>query len=399
MSSISLRHLHTFSSVAETGGIRRSAEALYRASSAVARAVAALEQRLQVPLFERKGSGMLLTTAGEAVRVRALRIEAELQDVRDEAMRMSKHGGALDALRSERRLQVATLLAEVHHMPSVARATGMSQPAVSQAIARLEDALGQPLFLRSARGMVPTDAGARWAVRFERVLAELRHIEADLAALKGVLQGVVTIGALPLARTLLLPAAIGQLVARHPNLQVRSLESPYEQLCAGLRSGRIDFILGALRPEAGAGLVTSGLFEDATVLLAGPGHPLAQRTELALDDLDGYPWVLSRAGTPLREALEQFFAERNRPPPRPTVETGDLALLRGLLVQGGMLTVLSAHQLHYEIEAGTLVVLPMPMPGMARQIGITMREGAHLAPGARALLEEIGRVGAARAQP
>jgi DNA-binding transcriptional LysR family regulator len=48
--------------------------------------------------------------------------------------------------------------------------------------------------------MVPTDAGSRWVVRFERVLAELRNIRADIAALKGVLEGVVTVGALPLGR-------------------------------------------------------------------------------------------------------------------------------------------------------------------------------------------------------
>jgi LysR family transcriptional regulator of gallate degradation len=80
--------------------------------------------------------------------------------------------------------QAAALLAEVHHMPSVAASIGVSQPAVSQAIARLEDALGSPL-PRTARGMVPTDAGRRWVVRFERVLAELRHIRADIAALPG----------------------------------------------------------------------------------------------------------------------------------------------------------------------------------------------------------------------
>ncbi|MES2946521.1 MAG: LysR family transcriptional regulator [Pseudomonadota bacterium] len=51
----SLHHLRAFSSVAATGGIRRSAEVLYRASSAVARSVSMLEQRLDVRLFERKG--------------------------------------------------------------------------------------------------------------------------------------------------------------------------------------------------------------------------------------------------------------------------------------------------------------------------------------------------------
>jgi LysR family transcriptional regulator of gallate degradation len=85
MSLVSLRHLHAFSAVAAAGGIRRSSESLFRASSAVARSVAALEDSLGVQLFERKGRGMLLTRAGETVRLRADRIEAELREVRDDA--------------------------------------------------------------------------------------------------------------------------------------------------------------------------------------------------------------------------------------------------------------------------------------------------------------------------
>jgi LysR family transcriptional regulator of gallate degradation len=61
--------------------------------------------------------------------------------------------------------------------------------------------LSQRLFHRTARGMIPTDAGLCWIQRFEIVLAELRFIPDDISALRGVVEGVVTIGALPLARS------------------------------------------------------------------------------------------------------------------------------------------------------------------------------------------------------
>ncbi|RZT09745.1 LysR family transcriptional regulator, regulator for genes of the gallate degradation pathway [Duganella sp. CF402] len=390
---VSLRHLHAFNAVAASGGIRRSSESLYRASSAVARSVAALEESLDAQLFERKGRGMLLTAAGDVVRKRADRIEAELHAVRDEAMRLRDRNGAkvggIEALLNERRLQAASLLAEMHHMPSVAHVMGVSQSAVSQAIARLEDMLGQALFLRTAHGMVPTDAGRRWTESFERVLSELRHIPEDIAALAGVVLGVVTIGALPLARSQLLPVAISSVLKRHPQLQIRSLESPYEELTASLLSGRIDFIVGAQRAGAGDAFESRSLFEDKAALVARTGHPLVKRSKLTLEDLAGYPWGLSRSGTPLRESLVQFFERHGKQPPSPAVETGDLALLRGLLVSSDMLTVLSAHQLHHEVRTGQLVVLPFEMPGMERSIGVTTRKNAHLSPGAYALLAEI----------
>lgn len=393
MPALSLRHLYAFRVVATLGGIRRSSESLYRASSAVARSVATLEECLDVQLFERKGRGMLLTAAGEVVRLRAERIEAELQTVRDEAVRGQERTGrkigGIETLLSERRLQAAAMLAEVHHMPTVAHAMGSSQPAVSQAISQLENVLGQPLFLRSARGMLPTDVGRRWIERFERALAELRHIPEDVAALTGVVQGTVTIGALPLARSQLLPAAIAAVLQHHPRLHVRSLESPYGELTAGLLSGRIDFIVGALRSSPDDAFVSRSLFGDRAALVARAEHPLATKKCLRIGDLQGYPWVLSRAGTPLRESLVEFFRSQGLVPPDPTVETGDLALLRGLLVSSDMLTVVSAHQLHYEVATAQLAVLPFDMPGMERSIGIMTRKGALLAPGARALLDEI----------
>jgi len=399
---VSLRHLHAFNAVAASGGIRASSESLYRASSAVARSVASLEASLDAQLFERKGRGMLLTAAGDVVRKRADRIEAELHAVREEAIRLrdrstaragSKVGG-IEALLNERRLQAATLLAEMHHMPSVAHVMEVSQSAVSQAIARLEDMLGQALFLRTAHGMVPTEAGRRWADSFERVLAELRHIPEDIAALAGVVLGVVTIGALPLARSQLLPTAIASVLKRHPQLHIRSLESPYEELMASLLSGRVDFIVGAQRAGGSDAFESRSLFEDKAALVARSGHPLAKRARLTLQDLAGYPWVLSRSGTPLRESLVQFFERGGAAAPSPAVETGDLALLRGLLVSSDMLTVLSAHQLYHEVQTNQLVVLPFEMQGMERGIGVTTRKNAHLSPGAYALLAEIEAISA-----
>ncbi|MGT2491948.1 LysR family transcriptional regulator [Cupriavidus basilensis] len=131
--------------------------------------------------------------------LRVQQIDIILKEVREEALRLrSRNGGAvasLESLYNERRLEVATMLAEAHHMPSVGAVLGVSQSAVSQAVARLEEILGQPLFLRTARGMIPTDVGDRWMVRFERVLAELRHIKARRGRAERVLEGVVTVGA------------------------------------------------------------------------------------------------------------------------------------------------------------------------------------------------------------
>ena len=278
-------------------------------------------------------------------------------------------------------------------MAAVAREFAITQPAISTAVKDLEARLGVALFERSARGLVPTPAADIVAFHFKRVLAELRHVAPDLAASIGLLKGSIHVGALPLGRTHVLPSAIAALLARHSQLHVATVESPYEALAASLRSGDIDFILGALRAPADAKeLQQEPLFEDRLSIMARAGHPLTRTRRIDFDTLRRATWVLSRPGSPSRELFETFFSEARQRPPTPAVETGDLAVLRGLLLESDMLTAISAHQLRYEIRDRSLVVLDFPLERTRRQIGISQRQGAFPSPGATALMDEIRRV-------
>ena len=393
---INLRHLRALSAVASAGSVAAAADDLYRVPSAVTRSISELEDALGKQLFDRHARGMTLTAYGELVLVRAQRIEREFEEAR---VQLSTRGGIAPkvdvqslfaAMLNGRRLAVVASLAEKRNMSSVACEFGISQPAISAALKDLESGLGTTLFERTARGLVPTGAGEIVAFFFKRVLAELRHIGPDLAASEGMLQGTVHVGALPLGRTQILPQAIAALLSAHPRLHVATLESPYESLAASLRSGDIDFIIGALRaPDDARQLQQQPLFEDCISLIARAGHPLARVGRVDFRALGQATWVLSRQGSPSRELLERFFSGARQPPPEPAVETGDLALVRGLLLESDMLTALSAHQLRHEIRSGSLVALDFPLGRTQRQIGLTQRLGALPSPGARALMKAI----------
>ncbi|RIX84606.1 LysR family transcriptional regulator [Acidovorax cavernicola] len=397
---INLRHLRAFSAVAASGSIARAAdERLYRVASGVTRAISELEHALGRPLFERRARGMALNSCGELVQVRAQRIEREFEEARTQLVTRGGIGANADlpslfaSILNGRRLAVIAGLVEQRNMPAVAREFGITQPAISRALKDLEGGLGVALLERQARGLRPTPAGEIVAFHFRRVLAELRHIGPDIAASEGLLQGSVTVGALPLGRTQILPLAIAALVARHPGLHVATVESPYDALAASLRSGDVDFIFGALRsPTQARDLQQEPLFEDRISVIARAGHPLARAARIDFDALRQASWVLSRHHTPSRELLEQFFSAAREVPPVPTVETGDLAVLRGLLLESDMLTAISAHQLRYEIRDGSLVVLDFPLDRTRREIGLTQRRGAFPSPGARALMDEVRAV-------
>jgi LysR family transcriptional regulator of gallate degradation len=394
-----LRHLHVLCAVADAGSIAQAAEGLYRVSSAVARSISELEAVLGVPLFERRSRGMVLNRYGAIVLTRARRIDSLFDDARQQLIARGGVQSSADvqslfaSIMNGRRLAVIASLVEKRSMAAVAREFAITQPAISTAVKDLETRLGTPLFERTARGLVTTPAGEILAFQFKRVLAELRHIAPDLAASEGTLQGSVHVGALPLGRTHILPLAIASLLARHPQLHVGTVESPYDALAVSLRSGDVDFILGALRgPVEAKDLDQVGLFEDRLAIIARAGHPLARTRGITFDTLHQARWVLSRHGSPSRELFESFFSDAGQPPPIPSVETGDLAVLRGLLLESDMLTAISAHQLRYEIRDGSLVVLDFPLAPTRRQIGLSQRLGALPSPGATALMEEIRKV-------
>ena len=393
---LNIAQLRAFKLVADTGSATRAASALFRAQSAVTRSVQELEAALGERLFDRKPSGMLPTPVGRAVLHRCERLFTELEELAQwcaarQARRRPAAETSLPAyLLNTRRLQLFAALARHRHMPSAAKAFGISQPAVSTAIRVLESGSGLQLFHRHPRGILLTTEGETFLLHVRRALNELRHVPDDIAALHGYIQGAVTVGALPLGRTLILPKAIASMSAKHPGVRIITDESAYETLVAGLRAGDIDFILGALREnDASSGLLNERLMSDDMVVLARRAHPLANARSLTLADLQKMQWIVPRSHAPARGLFEAQFKRLRLKPPMPSVETADLAVIRGLLLGTDMLAALSAQQLHYECQSGELVVLDVKLHNTRRDIGLTMRSAGTPSPAARALIDAI----------
>jgi LysR family transcriptional regulator of gallate degradation len=388
----SLMHVRAFVRVAEHGSVSKASVALYRAQSVVTRSISELETRLAVPLFERHANGMRLTDYGERLLPRARRVLAELESVPRLLGGGEKRAVEPLYLFQARRLQVFIKLCETRHMQTVASLLGLSQPAVSSTIKVMESGCGQSLFERTPRGLQPTPASHEILFPIRRALNELRHIESDITALRGTLQGVVHVGALPLGRTRILPEAIVRMVADHPAIQVITNESPFDLLATELRAGDVDFIFGALRSQAYASdLTDEALLTEDMVVLARRDHPFYGKTALH-DELGAAQWVLPRAGSPARQMLDECFARFGIAPPRPVVESADMAIIRGLLLRSDMLAAVSAHQLEQEIASGELCILPLELQQTTRAIGLTYRHGCLHTPVAQALMEMIRRV-------
>lgn len=394
-----IKHLRPFHAAATHGSVTRASEALHRAQSAVSRSLQELESALGALLFERGARGLLLTEAGRTLLARVELAFEELARARTELTRRDPEAGArlrrapvFTLAVHERHLDFLMAFAERRHVGDVARALGVSQPAVSMALRDLESATGVPLFDRTPSGTGMSDAGAVLIHHVKRALAELRIAEVEIAALRGVVEGHVVVGALPFGRPYLLPVAIGALCAAHPRVHVRTVEGPMPMLTAGVRTGDVDLVFGALQSaEAHPDLVREVLYEEPLSLIARTGHPLSRvavhrRLRHALAESS---WVLPPRTSPTRQVFSAALRASARDDPEPTVESSDLSVIRGLMIETDMVTAASRHLFRHDIEQGSLVTLVPALPGTLRPIGILRRTATRASPLAVLLIREL----------
>ena len=198
--SVPLRALRAVAAVSAEGSVARAAEALHQSSAAVTRAVQAAEQALGVALFERGARGMVPTAAGEGSRCahqahcRHWKLGPGFAHTRR----------ALSVPRAKRLREPAccSMIARGMHPTeaAAARAVGLSQPALNQALRRLEHAAKTNLYERTRLGTRLNESG-EWLLQQVKVaLAEIRVGHEELARWRGQVALHVAIGSLPMAR-------------------------------------------------------------------------------------------------------------------------------------------------------------------------------------------------------
>jgi LysR family transcriptional regulator, regulator for genes of the gallate degradation pathway len=357
--NLNLRHLRALASIARLGSISAAAEAINLTQPAITQALAKLETQLSQPLFERRPNGM---TATPAALLLAPRIERALAHIASQRVTMAQ-------------LRALIMLADRGSYASASVATGLAQPSLHRAIGDLSVALKRVLIERRGKGIMLTNQGRRTVRTFRLARAELEAGLTELASLQGIETGRITIGAMPLSRARLLPAAVNAFYQANPDVRINIVEGSFQELIEPLRDGELDLIIGALRdPSPGNDVVQQPLFDDRPVVLGRVGHPLGQRPA-TIADLALFPWTLPAPSAPLRMQWEKMFADANVQPPNVPIECGSVITIRQILIDSDFLTLLSPDQVKMELEAGWLTKIADTPDGLTRNIGITTRHG------------------------
>lgn len=293
-----------------------------------------------------------------------------------------------------RELAVFLSIMRLGSINSAAQSQGMTQPALSRSLKRLETRLGVPLFVRHSTGMEPT--------RFARVLrnyAELVEFETDrildeIKLLNGAATGLVRLGIVPSVALSLLPMALDRARGQSPGIQVRVVEGSGDQMIAAVSRGEVDFaVVGMPHDPSDNAVSVMPLGAEPVCVAARSDHPLMTKPDLTIADLRDYPWALPEKGNVIWYGFHALFSRASVEPPVPAVSTNSVQVLKAMVVKGDYLTMITRIVFAVEEEHGLIAPLPLEAASWERRLAIVRRSTGTLLPAARLLLQELQRAG------
>lgn len=180
-----------------------------------------------------------------------------------------------------------------------AKELGYSQPAISQQMRALEKSLGTPIFIRSGRSLMLTEAGRMLQSMAEPIQEALTRAENRVRAIVEMDAGTARICAFPSASATLVPAAASRLLGEHPDIRIELSEAEPPESFELLRNGSCDLVLAFAydpddRPDD-EDFLHVPLLTDQLVVLAPLNHRLAGQGPVALSQLADEAWI---AGCP-----------------------------------------------------------------------------------------------------
>jgi DNA-binding transcriptional LysR family regulator len=201
-------------------------------------------------------------------------------------------------------IRLAVACAQTGSLTSAARTCNLVLPAASRRIRELESAVGDTLFERHSRGLVPTAAGRAFVRHGLALLQEMDNLVAELADLR---QGVVRhiqLCASTAAINQFLPPLLARYAERNADVRVDVEEQVSEQVVTALREGRADIGAFVEGPDT-QGLDVRDFRSDELVLILPAGHPLAGRSPISFVDTLDEQWISLNAGAALLQAQQQ----------------------------------------------------------------------------------------------
>ena len=293
-------------------------------------------------------------------------------------------------------LETFLAVAEERSFSRAAARLHRTQPAVSQAIAKLESELGEVLLERSSRDGTLTDAGEVLRDYALKLLNLRTEASSALTELRALHRGRLNIAANEYTCLYLLPL-LDEFRRQNPHIKLavqRALASriPDEILMHSVEIGVLSF-----RPED-AQVQSVVVYRDELSLVVNPRHPLARHTEVSIRQLGSQNFIAHNIPSPQRQKVIQTF-RRHKTPLQMGVELPSLEAIKRFVEMGNGVALVPALTVEKELASGALVKVRIKELQIERKLRLVYRRQASLSHAAVAFLKVVQAYAEAHGEP
>jgi DNA-binding transcriptional LysR family regulator len=281
-------------------------------------------------------------------------------------------------------LHAFLLVATERSFSRAARKLGRTQPAVSLAVRRLEEHLGERLFDRSSRDGALTEAGVVLREHATTLMRLATDTESAIRELQHMRRGQVVLGANEAAVHSLLPL-VERFAREHPQVRVDVRRVPSRQVATEILGRTIDFGVLTFSP-AEKGLQTVSLGADELVMLVSPGHRLAKRKRITIEEVGRETVIAHNDPSPARERVLRTY-ERRHASINIQISLPSLDGIKRAVEMGVGVAVLPRRCALTEIARGQLVAVRVPDLSSPRTVRLVFRRAGEFSHAAQAFLE------------
>ena len=274
--------------------------------------------------------------------------------------------------------RVLSAVTKMGSMAGAARRLNVTPPAITVQVQQLEQSVGLPLVERIGDKTTPTEAGEiilRTAHRIEALLAECGG---EIAQLKGVEGGSVSVGVVSTAKYFA-PKALAAFRQRHPGVDVRLAVGNRQETIRALRDLELDLVIMG-RPPENLDVDAAVLGDHPHIIVAPAGHPLAG-AKLTIADLAKETFFVRESGSGTRLLMERLFEQADFDPVV-GMEIGSNETIKQAVIAGLGIAFISAHTVAVEVADGRLAMLDVAgLPIVREWHAVRLRDKAVMPAG------------------
>jgi DNA-binding transcriptional LysR family regulator len=289
-----------------------------------------------------------------------------------------------------RELDYFLTICETRNLARAADVLGVSQPALTRSLQRLEARFAAKLFVRAPRGVELTTIGAALRARVEKAQMALNDAEKEVGQLAAGKIGKVRIGAGHLWARLVSRSLFPRFIVERPAAQVQFHVAFNPELFALLETGRLDFAVCGMPDTRPPELVFQELLVTDLVVVVRVGHPLAAKAKPTVGDLAAFRAAAPMAGVRARQLAEAQLTKAGQGDRPHAMETNSWESILDAVATTDLFSLAPRLEALRHGWTSRLKTIDIPELNVPQKIGVVTRADAYLSPLATRAIELIG---------